>query len=90
MCCVVIGKEETETDMLRSILAQFEYTSKVKQYCADGVAFDKHLHIPEVHKLSGNVVCQREDEGHIFKVKTCLFTFLLIQFCVCGFLENCY
>ena len=64
-----LGKEEDKADMLRSILAQFEYSSKVKQYCADGVSFDKHLHIPEEHKLAGNVMCQREDEGHLFKVQ---------------------
>ena len=54
--------------MLSSILAQFEYTSVVKQYCVDGIPFDKHLHVPEIHKLTGEVFCQREDEGHLFKV----------------------
>ena len=54
--------------MLRSIIAQYEYSSRVKQYCSDGIPFDKHLHVPETHKETGNVVCQREDEGHLFKV----------------------
>lgn len=75
-----LGKEEDETDMLRSILAQYEYSSKVKQYCADGVHFDNHLHIPEVHKLTGEVVCQREDEGHLFKVKKICDTLSGFQF----------
>lgn len=54
--------------MLKSILAQFEFTAVVKQYAHEGIPFDSHLHVPEVHEYTGTVVCQREDEGHLFKV----------------------
>ena len=70
-----VGKKEGHADMLRSILAQLEYTARVRQYSSQGVPFDKHMHVPEVHKCTGEVVCQREDEGHIFKVKhTCMYS----------------
>ena len=48
--------------MLRSVLAQ------IRRYSEQGVPFDKHLHVPEANQYSDKVVCQREDEGHIFKV----------------------
>ena len=33
-----------------------------------GVPFKDHLHVPEVHPLTGVLFCEREDEGHVFKV----------------------
>ena len=83
-----IGKEEDEADMLRSILAQFEYSLRVKQHCSDGVPFDKYLHIPETHKLTGTVVCQREDEGHLFKVYSSSCSILIKILLIIT--ENCY
>ncbi len=68
-CYKFRGKEEDTADKLRSILAQFEFTAKIKKFVADGVPFDNHLHIPEVHPLTGILFCQREDEGHLFKVE---------------------
>ncbi len=68
-CYKFKGKEEDTADKLRSILAQFEFTAKIKKFVADGVPFDNHLHIPEVHPLTGILFCQREDEGHLFKVE---------------------
>ena len=32
------------------------------------VLFDKHFHVHIIHKLTCEVFCQREDEGHLFKV----------------------
>ena len=63
-----LGNQEDTTDMLKSILAQFEYTARVKQYVCEGVPFNVHLHVPEIHQSTGSVLCQREDEGHLFKV----------------------
>ncbi len=40
--------------MLRSILAQYEYTFRVLQYCEQGISFDKHLHIPEVNTVKSS------------------------------------
>ena len=58
--------------MLRSIISQLEYTVQVRKYCRQGIPFDKNLHVPEVSTITGSVICQREDEGHIFKVKLLL------------------
>ena len=30
--------------------------------------FKDHLYVPEVHPLTGAGFCEREDEGHVFKV----------------------
>ena len=69
MLLTYLGKKETIPDMLRSILAQFEYTAQVMKYSSQGIPFNKHLHVSEVNQYSGEVMCQREDEGHIFKVR---------------------
>ena len=55
--------------MLRSILAQLEFTHLVKQYDESGVPFRTHLHVPEVHPDTNTVFLEREDEGHVLKVR---------------------
>lgn len=62
-------KEEDETDMLRSILSQLEFTYLIRQYDAQGVPFCSHLHVPEVHPITKSVFCEREDPGHVLKVQ---------------------
>ena len=54
--------------MLRSILAQLEFTHTVRAYDERGVKFRTYLHIPEVHPDTGDVFFEREDEAHILKV----------------------
>ena len=64
-----IGKDETESDMLRSILAQFEYSHRIAfYYDVKGIPFRTHLYVPEVHRETKEYSCEREDEGHVFKV----------------------
>lgn len=43
-----------------------------------GVPFKDHLHVPEVHPLTGVLFCEREDEGHVFKVVTTIFVLYII------------
>lgn len=45
-----------------------EYTFLINQWESKGVPFKSHLHVPEVHPVTGYVFCEREDEGHVFKV----------------------
>ena len=45
-----------------------------------GVPFRSHLHVPEVHPLTGMMFCEREDEGHVLKVLTVQYH--LIMLCV--------
>lgn len=54
---------------LRSILAQMEYSYRVRHYNdIDGIPFRKHAYVPEIHPDTGSVFCEREDEAHVFKV----------------------
>ena len=39
--------------MLRSILAQLEYTHQVRLYDAQGIPFCSHLYVPEAHPETG-------------------------------------
>ena len=55
--------------MLRSILAQLEFAYQIRHWEDQGVPFRTHLHIPEHHPHTGTMFCEREDEGHVFKVK---------------------
>ena len=57
--------EESEVDMLRSILAQLEFRH-VRKYDESGVPFWTYLHVPEIHSDSGTVFYEREDEEHVF------------------------
>ena len=59
---------EDDGDKLRSILAQMEYTFLINHWENRGVPFKTHLHVPEEHPITGQVFCEREDEGHVFKV----------------------
>lgn len=61
-------KEETEIEMLRSILAQLEFTHVVRQYHEDGIPFRAHLYVPEKHPETKSTFMEREDEGHVLKV----------------------
>ena len=61
-------EEESDVDMLRSILAQLEFQHVVRNYDKSGVPFRTYLHVPEIHPDSGMVFYEREDEGHVLKV----------------------
>ena len=65
----MLCKDETQVDMLRSVLAQLEFSHLVRQYDQSGVPFRTHLHVPEVHPDTKTVFFEREDEGHVLKVR---------------------
>ncbi len=70
MCILLAtGKEELVDDKMRSILAQFEYSKRIKEYVRQGIPFNCHLIVPEVHKHTGHVICHREDGAHLLKVR---------------------
>ena len=62
------GKDESKVEKLRSILAQLEYNYQINHWNSKGVPFKDHLYVAEVHPVTGIPFCEREDEGHIFKV----------------------
>ena len=39
---------------------------------AKGIPFKHHVYVPEVHPTTGIEFCEREDEGHVFKVSRLL------------------
>ena len=62
------GKDETKAEKLRSILAQLEYRHQINSWQMKGVPFKDHLYVPEIHPITGVGFCEREDDGHVFKV----------------------
>ena len=60
--------EEQHADKLRSFLVQLEFSYRVCEYDCQGVPFRSHLHVPEVHPLTGHTWYEREDPGHVLKV----------------------
>ena len=66
---VIVGKTETETEVLRSILAQLEFAWLVGDYEDRlGIPFRRHLYVPEKHPITKDPFCEREDEAHVLKV----------------------
>ena len=66
------GKTETDTEAMRSILAQLEFSHLVRDYSDRlGVPFRHHLYVPETHPITNTPFCEREDEAHVLKVRTC-------------------
>ena len=52
-----------------------------------GVPFKDHLHVPEVHSLTGVLFCEQKDKGHVFKVIiTIYFIVVYIFFILFGLL----
>ena len=49
-------------------MAQLEYRYQVNTWDAKGIPFKKYLYVPEVHPETGKLLCECEDEGHVFKV----------------------
>ena len=48
--------------MLRSVLAQLDYTYQINRWDSLGVPFKTHLHVPERHPDTDSVFCEREDD----------------------------
>ncbi len=59
---------EEVKEQMKSILAQMDYTYQVRRW-TEGVPFCSHLYVPEVHPETGAEFHEREDEGHVFKVR---------------------
>lgn len=63
------GKTETTSDKLRSVLAQLEFSHRVRKYTEQGVPFMYFMYVPEEHPVTNCPICEREDEGHVLKVQ---------------------
>ena len=63
-----------------SILVQLEYKHQIKYWEMKETPFKLHIHVPEVHPLTGLMFCECEDEGHVLKVLmvlTCIHNMIL-------------
>ena len=63
--------KEEKIDMLRAILAQFEYQYQVRLWDSKGVPFRTYMYVPEIHPITGEEFHKREDFAHVLKVNSC-------------------
>lgn len=62
------GKTESLEDKVWSIIAQLEFRFAIDEWEKKGVLFRTYLYDPEMHPITNEVFCEREDEAHILKV----------------------
>ena len=81
------GGKENDEEMLRSILAQLEYSYQICKWDDGGVPFRTHMYVPEKHPLTedGSEFHEREDFAHVLKV---LFIFRLLSLANIIFLKR--
>lgn len=73
------GDKEETSDMLRSILAQFEYHYQICLWDSKGVPFRTYLYVPETHPITGREFHEREDFAHLLKVNDNYLYFLIYR-----------
>lgn len=70
----MIDIEKEDENMLKSILAQFEYAYQVCESDKKGVPFKIHFYVPEVHPITGAEFHEREDYALVLKYNiTCMY-----------------
>jgi len=62
------------TEKLRSILAQFEFKYRVELYEEQGIPFSTYMYVPEEHPETRATFFEREDEAHLIKVHSIIFS----------------
>ena len=64
---------ESMLDMLRSIVAMYEFRKTVKSFFEEfGADFTQHLYVPEIDPVTGTPLHERGDHNHVLKrVATC-------------------
>ena len=65
---IIIGKTELLEEEMKSILAQYEYKSTIKEFEEQGVPFCTYMYVPEVYPGTGEIFYEREDDAHLLKV----------------------
>lgn len=61
------GRNETTTDVLKSMLAIYLFREKVRKLKEAGCDFSKHLVVPENDSNTGEQIHQREYHNHLLK-----------------------
>ena len=67
---------------MKSIIAQMDYTHRIRLWQSNGVPFDVHLYVPETHPDTNEISYEQEDIVHLLKVLWYSFTIsILIRQC---------
>ena len=61
------GVEESQEDMLKSIIGTYRFRDTVSKYVSVGVDFSTYIYIPEIDDETGEAFHEREDHCHILK-----------------------
>jgi hypothetical protein len=62
-----LGKKETKTDCLKSLMAIYLYRWKILTYSNEGVNVKESIYIPEHDEDSSEPQHEREDHNHVLK-----------------------
>ena len=54
---------------MKSIVAQMDYSHQVHMWQSQGVPFDIHLYVPEIHPDTNEGFYEQEDVVHLLKVR---------------------
>jgi len=49
-------------------MTQLEYAYQINQFSLNGIPFNEHLYIPEIHPTTWQVFCERKGETPVSKV----------------------
>ena len=61
------GVEECQEDMIKSIVATYQFRDAVSKYVSEGIDFSTYIYIPEIDEVTGEGFHGREDHSHILK-----------------------
>jgi hypothetical protein len=61
------GVEESQEDMLKSIIGTYRFRDTVSKYVSVGIDFSTYIYIPEIDDGTGEAFHEREDHCHILK-----------------------
>ena len=61
------GVPESMDDMLKSIVATYQFRNKVSKFISEGVDFSTYVYIPEIDSETSKAFHEQEDHCHILK-----------------------
>lgn len=67
--------DETETEILKSIIAQLVYRYRISKFDSEGVPFRTNAYVPENDVITKELFHDREDHNHVLKVISVEFKF---------------
>ena len=92
MVTCVSGRDETDVEKLRSILAQLEFSMTIKEWDQKGVPFYQYLYVPEKHPITGIEFYEMEDERQmctLYQVTCIMCVSMMYGPCMCIYVYAC-